>query len=153
MYVPETNYIWLPLGIQMPPFYQSQRIQALNYGALGYILGHELTHGFDNLGSLFDKHGDYVNWWSDDTKKRFEEKQQCFVEQYANYSFQVLQDIPNYEGPTAVNGINTLGTSIVQLMYVSVAPNCKQTADGIFPEIALVLLKMLTNSSNISLKM
>ena len=50
MYSPEENSIWIPLGIQNPPFYAGHQVQSLNYGAIGMVLGHELTHGFDNMG-------------------------------------------------------------------------------------------------------
>ena len=52
MYSPEENSIWIPLGIQNPPFYAGHQVQSLNYGAIGMVLGHELTHGFDNMGRL-----------------------------------------------------------------------------------------------------
>ena len=57
MYLPQGNDIWVPLAIQNPPIYQENSIPALTYGALGMVLGHELTHGFDSTGSLFDKDG------------------------------------------------------------------------------------------------
>ena len=50
MYSPEENSIWIPLGIQNPPFYAGHQVQSLNHGAIGMVLGHELTHGFDNMG-------------------------------------------------------------------------------------------------------
>ena len=57
MYMPLYNRIWIPLGIQFPPFYQSKRLESLNFGGIGSVLGHELTHGFDDTGSLFDLDG------------------------------------------------------------------------------------------------
>jgi len=112
MYSPEQNSIWIPLGIQMPPFYSNHEVQSLNYGSLGMVLGHEMTHGFDNLGSQFDKYGNYQNWWSNDTKTQFVDKYQCFIEQYNNFSFPALSEIPGYDGPISVNGTQTLGENI-----------------------------------------
>ncbi len=112
MYVPEENSIWIPLGIQNPPFFQGNRVQALNYGAIGMVLGHELTHGFDNMGSQFDQFGNYINWWSNQTKEEFVQRQQCFIQQYGNFSFEVLQSVAGYQGPTSVNGQATLGENI-----------------------------------------
>ena len=57
MYSPQGNDIWVPLGIQNPPIYTENSIPALTYGSIGMVLGHELTHGFDTMGSLFDKDG------------------------------------------------------------------------------------------------
>lgn len=112
MYVPEQNSIWIPLGIQMPPIYEDKRVQALNYGAIGAVLGHELTHGFDNMGAKYDSQGNYKNWWSHKTSKDFDEKQVCFVHQYKSFSFPILHEIPDYNGPFNVNGLQTLGENI-----------------------------------------
>jgi predicted metalloendopeptidase len=113
MYVPPENSIWIPLGIQMPPFFENDRIQALNYGGIGSVLGHELTHGFDNNGALFDDKGNFENWWSKSTREKFEKKQQCFINQYGNISFEALKKIiPDYDGPMNVSGTNTLGENI-----------------------------------------
>ena len=69
MYVPSFNKIWMPFGILHYPFYLENRIEALNYGALGAILGHEMTHGFDNNGEHFDSNGNvnvssYSSLWN-----------------------------------------------------------------------------------------
>lgn len=112
MYVPPENSIWIPLGIQRPPFYQSDSVDALNYGALGMVLGHELTHGFDNNGALYDSHGNFVNWWSNQTRKEFQKKQQCFIDEYDGYTFKIFDKIPNYKGPKGVDGTRTLGENI-----------------------------------------
>ena len=92
MYSPQGNDIWVPLGIQAPPIYFDDSIPALTYGSLGMVLGHEMTHGFDNMGSQFDKYGNYQNWWSNDTKTQFVDKYQCFIEQYSNFSFPALSE-------------------------------------------------------------
>ena len=59
MYNAQANDIWVPLAIQNPPIYQENSLAALTYGALGMVLGHELTHGFDSQGSLFDSNGNF----------------------------------------------------------------------------------------------
>ena len=64
MYMPELNSIVVPLGIQQAPIYRDKQLQVLTYGSLGFIVGHELTHGFDNNGAKFDKEGNYrVRMW------------------------------------------------------------------------------------------
>ncbi len=107
---------------------------AINYGAIGAIIGHEMTHGFDDTGAAYNSHGNLEvrkvqryeksynndesmpcigkNWWSKETRSRFEAKQDCFREQYSAFSFPVLDLIPDYEGPTHVNGNLTLGENI-----------------------------------------
>ena len=113
MYVPPENSIWIPLGIQRPPFYQYDSIQALNYGALGLVLGHEMTHGFDNMGALYDAHGNFKNWWTNATRNEFQNKQKCFIEEYGNYNFPILDLLgEDYHGPKNVSGTRTLGENI-----------------------------------------
>lgn len=56
------------------------------FGAIGFTIAHEITHGFDNQGKEYDQHGKKVNWWTEETKKRFVEKEQCFIRQYGNYT-------------------------------------------------------------------
>lgn len=68
-------------------------IRALNYGSIGTILGHELTHGFDDSGRRFDKEGNMVEWWSNQTINEYVNRTDCFVEQYSRY---YLSDIGEY---------------------------------------------------------
>lgn len=58
----------------------------MNYGAIGFVMGHEITHGFDDQGSQYDKHGNLVEWWKKETKDRFLQKAQCIIHQYGNYT-------------------------------------------------------------------
>ena len=61
----------------------------LNYGGIGVIIGHEITHGFDDRGRQFDMHGNLRQWWSDDVIRTFETRAQCFVDQYGNYTVKI----------------------------------------------------------------
>lgn len=58
----------------------------MNYGAIGSIIGHEINHGFDNVGRTYDMHGNMMDWWAEETNKRFVEKEKCFINQYGNYT-------------------------------------------------------------------
>lgn len=58
----------------------------MNYGAIGFVIGHEITHGFDDQGRQFDKSGNLVDWWAEETKKRYLEKASCIIRQYGNYT-------------------------------------------------------------------
>lgn len=60
----------------------------MNYGAIGFVIGHEITHGFDDQGRQFDKEGNLVDWWAEETKKRYLEKASCIIKQYGNYTAQ-----------------------------------------------------------------
>lgn len=58
----------------------------MNYGAIGYVIGHEITHGFDDQGRQFDLIGNLVDWWHEDTKEKFLKKSKCIIDQYGNYT-------------------------------------------------------------------
>ena len=73
-YNPTTNEICFPAGILQPPFFDMQADDAFNYGAIGVVIGHEMTHGFDDQGSKYDKNGNLVKWWTEEDTKRFEER-------------------------------------------------------------------------------
>ncbi|XP_063227769.1 neprilysin-4-like [Bacillus rossius redtenbacheri] len=104
-YSPILNSVTFPAGILQPPFY-GLGLESLNYGAIGAIMGHELTHGFDDQGRRYDKHGNLKQWWTEKTLVEYEQRVQCIVEQYGQYNVTQLGD--NF----TVNGINTQGENI-----------------------------------------
>jgi len=79
-YNPTTNEICFPAGILQPPFFDMQADDAFNYGAIGVVIGHEMTHGFDDQGSQYDKEGNLRQWWSDEDRQRFTERIQVMRE-------------------------------------------------------------------------
>ena len=79
-YNPTTNEICFPAGILQPPFFDMQADDAFNYGAIGVVIGHEMTHGFDDQGAQYDKDGNLRQWWSDEDTKRFTERIQVMRE-------------------------------------------------------------------------
>ncbi|XP_001605702.1 endothelin-converting enzyme homolog isoform X1 [Nasonia vitripennis] len=99
----QENQIAIPAGILQFPFY-GLGLEALNYGAIGTILGHELTHGFDNSGRRFDSRGNLQQWWSNETISRYTDKTTCFVEQYNEY---YVSEVNEY-----IDGELTLGENI-----------------------------------------
>lgn len=80
------NQIMFPAGILQPPFYHRHFPKCLNYGGIGVVIGHELTHGFDDKGRLFDKDGNLNKWWSDFSIKHFHDKTKCLIQQYNKYT-------------------------------------------------------------------
>lgn len=84
-YNPSFNEIVFPAGILQPPFYFQHGDDAVNYGAIGYVIGHEITHGFDDQGSKFNKEGNLHDWWTDEDRKKYNERAQKIVDQYNNY--------------------------------------------------------------------
>jgi putative endopeptidase len=84
-YDSQLNQMAFPAGVLQPPFYSPRSSLAVNMGATGETVGHELTHGFDDGGSQYDARGDLVSWWEPETRKRFEARTQCVVDQYSAY--------------------------------------------------------------------
>jgi endothelin-converting enzyme/putative endopeptidase len=84
-YNPSLNEIVFPAGILQPPIFRVDAVDAYNYGAIGVIIGHEISHGFDDQGAQFDAQGRLANWWTPDDLKAFKAKGQCVVDQYNNY--------------------------------------------------------------------
>jgi putative endopeptidase len=100
------NEIVFPAGIMQPPFYDPKADDAVNYGGMGAVIGHEITHGFDDHGSQFDGHGNLKNWWSPDDLKNFKERAQCVSDQFDGYVV---------DGDLHQNGKLVLGESIADL--------------------------------------
>ncbi len=99
-YSPNENNINFPAGILRPPFYSNEARDTVNYGAVGSVIGHELTHGFDDEGRQFDAGGNLKDWWLKTDRDRFVKLADCFVNQYGGYS-----PVPGAE----MNGRLTLG--------------------------------------------
>ncbi|XP_055543681.1 uncharacterized protein LOC129729211 [Wyeomyia smithii] len=102
-YLADRNAIYIPIAIIQYPFYHLG-LEALNYGALGEVLGHELTHGFDNSGRHYDKNGNMKRWWSNHTIQEYDDRADCFVDQYSSF---YVKEAKQY-----VNGSLTLGENI-----------------------------------------
>jgi predicted metalloendopeptidase len=90
-YDPSANDITFPAAILQPPFYDPNADLASNYGAIGYVIGHEITHGFDLSGSQFDKDGNYANWWTDEDLANFQALNDEVVAEYNK--IEVLPDL------------------------------------------------------------
>ena len=90
-YNPLENNVNFPAGILQPPFYDQKADDAVNFGGIGAVIGHELTHGFDDEGSQFDADGNLKNWWTPQDKEQFDKLEQCFVNEYD--SFVVVDDV------------------------------------------------------------
>lgn len=117
------NEIVFPAGILQFPFFDPKADDAVNYGGIGSVIGHEMSHGFDDQGSKFDADGNMRNWWTDEDRKRFEAKTQALAKQYDAYT--VLGDLH-------VNGNFTLGENIGDLGGMNVAYEAfKMTEQGL----------------------
>uniref|UniRef100_A0A673I318 Neprilysin n=1 Tax=Sinocyclocheilus rhinocerous TaxID=307959 RepID=A0A673I318_9TELE len=86
-YSSSRNQIVFPAGILQPPFFGKGQPWSLNYGGIGMVIGHEITHGFDDNGRNFDKDGDLKDWWTKSSTQKFHELSKCIVDQYGSYSW------------------------------------------------------------------
>ncbi len=125
-YNPTANEIVFPAAILQPPFFNKDADDAVNYGAIGVVIGHEMTHGFDDQGRKYDKDGNLNDWWTDEDAKLFEEKTKLLVDQYNNYA--ILDTLH-------VDGKLTLGENIADIGGLNIAYNALQKAyNGNIPE-------------------
>ena len=108
-YNPTTNEICFPAAILQPPFYNPDADDAVNYGAIGVVIGHEMTHGFDDQGRQFDKDGNMNNWWTKEDSEAFKAKTEVLVKQ-----FDAIEVLPAKDGQPALhaNGALCLGENI-----------------------------------------
>jgi putative endopeptidase len=111
-YDPTNNDITFPAGILQPPFFSENYDDALNYGAMGAVIGHEITHGFDDEGSKFDAHGNLANWWTEADRAEFEKRAKVVELQFSAYT--VLDGMH-------VNGQLTLGENLADLAGLTIA--------------------------------
>ncbi len=129
-YNPPYNEIVFPAGILQPPFFSSRFPVAMNYGAMGMVMGHEVTHGFDDEGRKFAPDGSMKEWWAPEVSERFEERAQCVVELYNGY--EVQPDL-------FVQGELTLGENIADMGGIRLAHRAYTTwqeAGGSDPQVA-----------------
>lgn len=111
-YSPTMNEIGFPAGRLQPPFFQLNADDAINYGAVGGVIGHEISHGFDDSGSQYDGDGNMANWWTDEDRTAFDVRTGVLVEQFSG--FEPIEGM-------FVNGELTLGENIGDLSGVSMA--------------------------------
>lgn len=128
-YLASHNHIELAAGILQDELFSTKRPDFLNYATIGTVIGHEISHAFDDEGSQFDQNGNVLNWWEEEAHKNFYKKANCFVVQYSNYT----------EGDMHVNGVNTQGenvadhggTSVAYRAYKKFARDKEFTLDGL----------------------
>jgi len=133
-YNPVNNEIVFPAAIMQPPFFNPDADDAVNYGAIGAVIGHEFSHGFDDQGSKYDAKGNMNKWWTDDDRKKFDDKTKVLVDQYNKF---FVEDKIN------VNGELTLGENIADFAGLTVSYDAyqlslkgksKKNIDGYTPE-------------------
>ncbi len=120
-YSASNNDITFPAGILQPPFFDPKADDAVNYGAIGFVIGHEMTHGFDDSGSQYDAEGNLKNWWTPEDRKAFEARTDLIVKQFD--AFEPLKG-------ERINGKMTLGENIADLGGLKIAFAAYQASLG-----------------------
>ena len=123
-YNPTTNEICFPAGILQPPFFNPEADDAANYGAIGVVIGHEMTHGFDDQGSQFDKDGNLKNWWTEADRKNFEARTKVMADYFSK-----IEVLPGLYG----NGKLTLGENIADHGGLNIAFQAFKEATAAHP--------------------
>jgi putative endopeptidase len=135
-YNPSQNNINFPAGILQPPFYSNKADDAENFGGIGAVIGHELTHGFDDQGAKFDAQGNLRDWWTKQDEAEFKKRTDCIVNEYDNF---VAVDDVHLKGRLTL-GENTADNGGVRLSLMALHEKMKQTGamekmvDGFTPE-------------------
>jgi len=133
-YNPQINEIVFPAGILQPPYFDPSADDAFNYGGIGAVIGHEMTHGFDDQGAQFDSTGNLKNWWGEADLKAFKERAQCVIDQFS--AFEVEKGL-NENGKLVVGeSIADLGGLVVAYaaFQKSQAGKPRTVVDGFTPE-------------------
>lgn len=133
-YHPIYNEIVFPAGILQPPFYDPEADDAINYGAMGVVIGHEITHGFDDQGRQYDAEGNIRDWWTPEDNKKFNERAKLIVEQYSEYApvdtFKINGALTQGENIADLGGLNVSFTAFKKTeQYKS-----QEKIDGFTPE-------------------
>jgi len=118
-YSPVMNEIVFPAAIMQPPMFDGEADDAINYGAMGSVIGHEFMHGFDDKGSKFDAEGNMVDWWTDEDRERFDERTKILIDQFSG--FVAVDDLH-------VNGELTLGENIGDMAGLTMSYHALQSA-------------------------
>jgi len=133
-YDPSMNNLNMPAGILQPPFFDPNAPAALNYGSVGFVMGHEMTHGFDDQGAQFDGHGNLKNWWTPSDLSKFNKATECIVNQFSQYVV---------DGDLHVQGKLVVGEATADLGGITIAYRAFQrskeyknakTIDGMTPD-------------------
>ena len=157
-YNPTTNEICFPAAILQPPFFNMEADEAANYGAIGVVIGHELTHGFDDQGRKYDHEGNMNDWWTEEDARNFDNNKQVLIDAFN--AVQVLEDGGNGQ-PLYANGQLTLGENIADngglhvsylAMQNAIAKNQvnKDKMDGFTPEQRFFLAYAFVWAGNIN---
>jgi putative endopeptidase len=123
-YNPGMNEIVFPAAILQPPFFDAEADDAVNYGGIGAVIGHEIGHGFDDQGSKYDGQGRLEDWWTEEDRTEFEKRTSALIEQYSAFSPAQL------DGSHHVNGALTIGENIGDLGGLSIALKAYRIALG-----------------------
>jgi putative endopeptidase len=137
-YSPNRNEIVFPAGILQPPFFNAQADDPVNYGGIGGVIGHEMTHGFDDQGRKFDAQGNLKNWWTAEDEKRFQDRGTKIVQQFDSYvvidNLHVNGQLTEGENIADLGGVKIAYAALEKAFARKSATEQNQKIDGFTPE-------------------
>jgi putative endopeptidase len=137
-YTEHRNEIVFPAGILQPPLFDMKGDDATNYGGIGAVIGHEMTHGFDDQGRKFDGQGNMVTWWTKEDEKRFQERSKKIVEQFNSYvavdDLHVNGELTQGENIADLGGVKIAYTAFQKALQRKPAADRNQKIDGLTPQ-------------------
>jgi putative endopeptidase len=137
-YSPRRNEIVFPAGILQPPFFDANADDAVNYGGIGAVIGHEMTHGFDDQGRKYDPQGNMKNWWTAADEKRFQERSKKIVEQFNSYvamdDLHINGELTEGENIADLGGVKLAYAALEKALQRKPAAERTQKIDGFTPE-------------------
>ncbi len=133
-YNPLMNEIVFPAGILQPPFFDPNGDPAINYGGMGAVIGHEMTHGFDDQGAKFDAQGNLKNWWTPEDLKNFKDRGDCIVKQFEAYEYDGLHENGKLEEGESIADLGGLTISYAAFEKTLPGKPSPALVDGFTPE-------------------
>ena len=136
-YNPAMNDINFPAGILQPPFYDFKIDPAVNFGGIGVVIGHEMTHGFDDEGSQYDPKGNVRSWWTPEDKKKFDERTDCEVKEYSGFEVAPGQNLNGKltlgENTADNGGLHIAYAALMSTLAKTMAQTDRRQIDGFTP--------------------
>lgn len=153
-YNPTTNEICFPAGILQPPFFDQNADDAINYGAIGVVIGHEMTHGFDDQGRQYDKDGNLADWWSEEDAAAFDIRKQVLIDWFDKIEVLNIDEEPLFADGTFTLGENIADNGGLNVSYVALqkainSGEVQGEMDGFSPEQRFFLAYSLVWAGNI----
>jgi membrane metallo-endopeptidase-like protein 1 len=131
------NLMMFPAGILQPPFYHKNYPMSMNFGGIAMVIGHEMIHGFDNRGRQYDKSGNMKQWWANSSIEGFNQRVQCVIDQYSNYTVEEINMNINGEQTQGENIADNVGLKVAFAAYNTWVERTNRRDEPLLPGLSL----------------